>query len=125
MILYNMRRKMKLFVYGTLREGEYNHIFVENSKFIKNVYTKPEWVFYDLGGFPAACDGGSTAIFGELYEVTKDTLNKIDILESHPEFYVRRKILLETGEEVYSYILRDAHCNGCRVIKSGDWKNKK
>lgn len=116
---------MKVFVYGTLRKDEYNHIFVENSKFIKTAHTKPEWIFYDLGGFPAACANGSTAIFGEVYEVDQNTLDKLDILESHPEFYVRKTISLEDGEKVFAYILRDAHCSGCRVIESGDWKNKK
>ena len=115
---------MKVFVYGTLRKGDYNHIFLENSKFIKTVRTKPEWIFYDLGGFPAAVEGGDISILGELYEVDEYTLSKLDMLESHPEFYVRRKIILEDNEEVYAYIMRAAQCRGCTQIKSGDWNNR-
>lgn len=116
---------MKVFVYGTLRKDDYNHIFLENSKFLKFVRTKPEWLFYDLGGFPAAVEGGNISIFGELYDIDKPTMDRLDMLESHPEFYVRRKIILEDDQEVYAYIMRAAHCRGCRLIESGDWKNRK
>lgn len=115
---------MKVFVYGTLRKDDYNHIFLENSEFIKYTKTKPEWIFYDLGGFPAAVEGGNISILGELYDVDEYTLGRLDVLESHPEFYVRRKILLEDDEEVFAYIMRSAYCEGCRLIESGDWKNK-
>ncbi len=115
---------MKIFVYGTLRKGEYNHVFLKDEKYLHDAITKRHYTFYNLGGFPAIVKGGTHSIVGEVYEVSLETLEKLDILESHPQFYKRQKITLEGGLIVETYILNEEHTQGLKIIKSGDWKNK-
>lgn len=38
-----------VFVYGTLRKGESNHHFIEQSEYLGMCETLPEYALYDLG----------------------------------------------------------------------------
>ena len=117
---------MKIFVYGTLMKGDYNHSIISNrnNKFLKNAVTKKGFTLYDLGGFPGMTKEGNSSVVGEVYEVCNATVSRMDILEGHPQFYRRSTIELQCGEKVQTYILDDAYVRGCPVIKSGSWKNK-
>ena len=117
---------MKVFVYGTLMHGDYNHSLIRegNCKFIREAVTKRGFTLYDLGGFPGMIKGGNSEVVGEVYEVCSTTVNRMDILEGHPQFYRRSIIELQSGEQVQTYILDDSYVRGCPVIKSGSWKNK-
>ena len=115
---------IKIFVYGSLREGEYNHVFLENEKYLHPGLTKRHYTFYDLGGFPAMVKGGTHAVVGEIYEVSPETLERLDILESHPQFYERQEIVLQGGMIVQAYILNESHTQGRTIIRSGDWKKR-
>jgi len=115
---------MKIFVYGSLMRGEFNHYLLKNNKFLGAGRTKGEYYFYDLGGFPGIVESGKTAVLGEIYEADCSTIVKLDILESHPQFYRRSRIELEDGQEVQTYILDKGYARGVPLIINGDWKNK-
>ena len=117
---------MKVFVYGTLMSGDYNHSLMKEDScvFLKEAITKREFILYDLGGFPGMVKGGNDSIIGELYEACSATIRRMDILEGHPQFYRRSTIELQCGEKAQTYILDKGYIRGCPIIKSGSWKNK-
>lgn len=59
-------------VYGTLKRNKGNHARIQGNgvTFKGEFKTEPRFTMYSLGGFPAVCCNGSTAITTELYEVT-------------------------------------------------------
>ena len=119
-----MNKKVKIFVYGSLMQGFYNHSILYGAQFIKNGITKRDYILYDLGGFPGMIKDGNNSILGEIYEVDPATLIMLDGLESHPDFYKRTPIELGDGTKVQAYILNESYLRNYPVIKSGDWKNK-
>lgn len=90
-----------VFVYGTLKSGFGNHPVMERSggKLISRMaVTQDQFLFVDLGPFPAAVDLGvdhpdATHILGELYGGIKD-LSYLDALEGYPSLYNRRKVTI-------------------------------
>lgn len=117
---------MKVFVYGSLMKGEFNHGILKNetTTFLGEDATKEEYTFYDLGGFPGLVRGGTQSVVGEIYEISSFTRRNLDVLESHPQFYRRTKIELKSGEKVEAYILNEGYAINCPVIESGSWRKK-
>ena len=117
---------MKVFVYGTLMRGEFNHCVLNGHgvEYLGTGITKRGFTLYSLGPFPGMVFGGSNAVVGEIYEVDDFTLMQLDGLESHPDFYRRTEIELQGGEKAQTYILNESYIRDCEVIKSGDWKNR-
>ena len=114
----------KIFVYGTLLKGDYNHVLLGNSTFIGTGRTTPNFNLVDLGSFPGLINGNGI-VTGEVYEVNEDTLARLDRLEGHPGFYNRTPITLEDGTDVETYILGTHHARDCKVIKSGSWTRRR
>ncbi len=110
-----------VFVYGTLRRGEKNHALLASATYLGAARTRPEFELIDLGGYPGMADGGSCAVLGELYLVEPNTLVSLDALERHPDWYLRRPIVLALGESAVAYILPRKFCAGGRAILGGDW----
>ena len=83
-----------VFVYGTLKYGLHNHYLLGDSKFIANAKTKERYSLY-ANGIPYVVKTESTSyISGEVYEIDNITLNQLDRLEGHPNWYVREEILV-------------------------------
>jgi gamma-glutamylcyclotransferase (GGCT)/AIG2-like uncharacterized protein YtfP len=82
-----------VFVYGTLKVGGGNHYLLSNSRFIER-YVLDDHILYDIGhGFPYMTRGGGYgATYGEIYEIDKDTLNRLDALEGLGSLYNRDSI---------------------------------
>jgi len=73
---------MKLFVYGSLKKGEYNHFLLRNSKFLYK-QTMVDFTLYDTTyGYPAAVQSKDNYIVGEVYEITPDVYRTIKNLET-------------------------------------------
>lgn len=123
---------MKVFVYGTLRQGQPNHSLLEEggARFISPAKTWDGYTMIHLGGFPGVVAAGPYIIKGELYEVPETTVaNVLDPLEGHPTFYRRRRIdtIDVDGNDVVAetYLLsRDWLDMDYRIIESGDWKDR-
>lgn len=120
-----------LFVYGTLMRGEPNHGRLAGARFLGEAVTCPVFTMISLGGFPAILEGGTTAIVGELYDVTPRILQGCDRLEGHPSFYERLDIALATREgvplpaipsPVGAYVLPRYRAHASRPIPSGSWR---
>jgi gamma-glutamylaminecyclotransferase len=110
----------KVFVYGTLKKGFSNHSIIMTSPFVKEAATKPEFTMITLGGFPGILANGNTSIIGEVYEVSEFTLDRLDKLEGHPNWYRRTPITLLDGDEVETYIYLHKERTQ-EIIDSGFW----
>ena len=75
---------MKLFVYGSLRKGRYNYdLYLKNqSQFVQEAYIRAD--LYSLKGkeYPAIVKGDSF-VLGEIFEVSQDTFDRMDVMEGY------------------------------------------
>lgn len=89
------KEKFKIFVYGTLKAGEYNHGYLGNATFLYHAQTADKFAMVGDGClFPyilGESDKGHH-IIGEVYEIDEDTKEIIDILEGAPLHYIEREI---------------------------------
>jgi gamma-glutamylcyclotransferase (GGCT)/AIG2-like uncharacterized protein YtfP len=77
---------MRLFIYGTLKRGCYNHYHMAGQRFIGTARTAPRYRLYNLGGYPGmvlASDGLS--IEGEVWEIDEACRVQLDVLEGVEE----------------------------------------
>uniref|UniRef100_A0A0A9VXG6 Gamma-glutamylcyclotransferase family protein n=1 Tax=Lygus hesperus TaxID=30085 RepID=A0A0A9VXG6_LYGHE len=108
---------IRVFVYGTLKKGEPNHYWLEDSekgdhKYVGEGLTKSKYplVVATRYNIPFLLDspGKGHNIKGEIYEVDRKMLSNLDILEDHPNFYVRRLEEIEfnsTTHQCWTYFL--------------------
>ena len=116
-----MGAHLKIFVYGSLRRGFYNHRLLEKADYLRHSITRAEYRMHSLGGFPSVQPGGTTAIIGEIYDVDVLTLLRLDRLEGHPTLYRRTEITMADGERVSIYIFNEKVHHSDTAIASGDW----
>ena len=87
-------------VYGTLLQGFGNNRLLHDAQYL-GATVLPGWEMYSLGGFPAITlpDGDEQPrIQVEIYEVNKDTLDRLDRLEGYPHFYDRMEVAYNLGD---------------------------
>lgn len=113
----------RVFVYGTLMRGEPNHRLLERAVFVRAARTWPEFKMVSLGGCPAICSGGATAIDGELFDVDAEMLAALDRLEGHPRFYRRTEIEIVGRGRAHAYLLQGMRFGGEGEIVSGCWRS--
>ena len=99
---------MKLmFVYGTLKQGSHNNSMLGKSKFLGKAVTKPALNIKSVGvpivmtPFTDAMRNIAKPIVGEVYRVSKKTIDTIDILEGHPDLYKRFLIDVEIENKIH------------------------
>ena len=90
---------IRVFVYGTLKEGHGNHAaYLEGNagaKLLGRCYISGAVGIADLGFFPCVVkthDGIDRKVVGEVYNVDSTTLDALDCLEGHPDWYKREKV---------------------------------
>lgn len=118
--------KIPLFIYGSLRKGASNHsrfLGTAESRFMGEAKTATKFDLFDLGHFPGMVRG-SQAVVGEIWNVSRMLLSKLDAFEGHPTLYRRSSIQLDSGRIVNSYIYttpREKMQSRFNKIHSGDW----
>lgn len=70
----------KLFVYGTLKQGYYNHRCIQGATFVGPAIAHGYSIF-NLGGYPGIIEDDPGKVIGELYEITDEQLARCDRLE--------------------------------------------
>ena len=118
--------KRIIFVYGTLKKGLGNHRVLEGATYLGTASTEPTFTLLHLGGFPGIIRGGETAVQGELYLVTSQTMmDRLDRLEGHPTFYERQPITVQPSDgppiTVEAYVLPAVWASRRSSIVSGFW----
>jgi gamma-glutamylaminecyclotransferase len=113
-----------LFVYGTLIEGYNNHYLIQEAKGRKigKGHTKLKYSMV-VPSFPIALRNPKRYVIqGELYEV--ETLDRIDRLEGHPQWYKRYQIkVVVDGVEhtAWMYFQEKNNSGSLKVEDHGDW----
>lgn len=110
-----------LFVYGTLMNGEPNHPVLGRAIYRGAERISGGFGLVSLGAYPALVrdmNGGN--VFGEVYEITPETLAATDRLEGHPHLYQREVVTLDNGTPVWAYIMQRAADRP--RIRCGAWR---
>nr|MDF9459178.1 gamma-glutamylcyclotransferase [Bacillus pumilus] len=101
---------------------EHHEAYMKESRLL----AKSAWMsgrIYDTGqGYPACVPAEKGTVYGELYEVAADALNKIDVLE---EGYDKQEINVMTDQgqvEAMTYTLPEQKTSALKEIKRGCWK---
>lgn len=116
-----------VFVYGTLKKDRSNHRVMGDSKFCFDHVTEPKYTMVTNGGFPIVKRDGSTAITGEVYEVTNpDTLRRIYNLEGYTgtpgasgNWYDVDEVPINKQITANMFVMDADKYNELRVIPSG------
>ena len=99
--------KKLIFVYGTLRQNQGNHGFLQTARFLGKAKTQNKYVMHCRGYIPFVSEGQAIShIVGEVYEVDDSTLSSIDHLEGcYPKrdasgefeqnsWYIRKQVMV-------------------------------
>lgn len=116
-----------LFVYGTLRISEHNHVYLQSAELLSPLCSAEGFLFDTGHGYPVMASGCGGVVWGELYRVTGTQLAAIDQLEDYrPEGggeyeRIRRPIHTEGGVvEAFVYVTA-SEPDGLMPIPGGDW----
>jgi len=86
----------RIFVYGTLKRGHSRSPVLQKQRFLGSARTVAKYRMYDCGSFPGlAEDSNGREIQGELWEVDRQCLKRIDEIEGVAQnLYERRPVQL-------------------------------
>lgn len=118
----------KVFVYGSLKQGFGLHYVLNGMRFLGVGKTEPKFRLHSLGMFPAMTEAAKDGypVLGEIYQVTKERLTYLDIVEGvEAGLYARRTLnVTDAHGEVHKAIVyvwpRPIRADW-NVIKSGEW----
>jgi gamma-glutamylaminecyclotransferase len=113
----------KVFVYGSLRKGFGNHILLKDCEYVGDAWAL-QYAMQHLTHFPSAFVDYFTQgarIFGEVYEITNEILQRLDHLEGHPDFYKRQEIQIPKFGWCLIYTQKIPQTQYQRVV-SGKWE---
>jgi gamma-glutamylaminecyclotransferase len=117
-------RECRLFVYGSLREGEPRHALLKAARLLGVAATPPSFYLVDVGPYAALVRGGTTAVTGEIFLTDLETRRAIDVELQVPILFSRETIQLADGAEADAYLLTSDQVRGRRRIAHGDWKKR-
>lgn len=109
-----------LFVYGSLKKGFDNNRILNKAIYISKAQTVRKFAMYrsEEGDYPYLVKNKSLyVISGEIYKIKrKDLMQKIDLFEGSPDYYLRESINVKTrsGNKrafAYFYIDKNSHKN--------------
>ena len=112
-----------VFVYGTLKKGFYNHRLLENDIFISKGETDEAYLMTE-SGIPYVSQSISySKIQGEIYLVSRESMDMLDMLESHPTWYERKlvKINTEEGIDFECWLYFNERSMGSLLNQEGDY----
>lgn len=96
---------MRLAVYGTLKSGYNNHIFLKNATLLGEEVIEGFKLFYSYGdsGFPVAKFDKDSSLLAEIYEINEEILRGTDRLEANGFMY-NREIIQTSYGDTYLYV---------------------
>ena len=83
-----------VFVYGSLKRSEHNHGLLARARYIDEARTEPRYRLRVTDSYPAMIrtDEDPLSIEGEVFEVDRATLARLDRLEDNGRLYLRELI---------------------------------
>jgi len=115
-----------VFVYGTLRKGSFNHSLISSEEFVAEGNTRKKYKLISNTIPYVIKDEKVSTIKGEIYKVTDEALEALDMLEGHPDWYRREKTVIDTNKgsiTAWLYFYPKKYSYTSRVISSGDFLN--
>ncbi|MFN3712128.1 MAG: gamma-glutamylcyclotransferase [Alcanivoracaceae bacterium] len=114
--------QQRVFVYGTLLQGERNHHWMQGARLLGPARTAPRFRLWSLGSYPVLCFDGRQSIRGEVYQLSATHLRSLDILEECPRYYLRCRIPTRYGPAwIYYQPQPPQHA---RALPGGDWRRR-
>jgi gamma-glutamylcyclotransferase (GGCT)/AIG2-like uncharacterized protein YtfP len=123
----------RVFVYGSLKEGEWNNRILSSSERLTTTKTLTKFALGDVGfpyafppsAVPAEYDHLLYPVRGEVFEVHTDKVfAALDSLEGFPSHYDRSIVDLESGHRAWMYFQPDwtnaEWCDACK-LEEGAW----
>lgn len=106
-----MNKMVKVFTYGTLMVGHWNHHVMERAKgrFVSKAFIFNKEIYYAYeNSFPAVIDGKGV-VYGEIYEVPDKYIKHLDGLEGYykdapkQSMYLRKRAvaILPNGQRMW------------------------
>jgi gamma-glutamylaminecyclotransferase len=90
--------------------------------FLGRAETEALFALYDLGPYPALVAGGRASVEGEVYELGRPLLGRLDRFEGHPTLYRRQGLSLRDGRLVEGYLWAGDLPAGARLLADGRWR---
>lgn len=109
---------MLVFVYGSLKRGFPLSGALVTSRYVSTVPLQG-FTLHSAGAFPYMIPCHNGTVLGELYDVDKRTLARLDRVEQEGNLYTRQAIGEYEGQEVYSYLARSIQNPGF-----AEWKDQ-
>ena len=98
-----------IFVYGTLKTGKVRHSHMKGSTFLREARTTARYALYQSPGVNYPClvedDVLGVSVEGELWDVPDECLAHLDVVEGVPDWFQRRIVSLEDGQEAQAYFV--------------------
>lgn len=113
-----------LFVYGSLLPGEVHASHLDRATHLGAAATVPGYRLVELEQYPVLIESGDMSIQGELYELSRDDLRRIDELKENGRLFFRREIELAGGRKAQTYLMDEDKLRGRRRLRSNDWRNR-
>lgn len=110
-----------VFVYGTLRKGGTNEHYLKNSCCLRQEIWISGFCLYDYQqSYPFMLEAGAVeSVKGEVYRVSEQQLDQLNILED-VENRLYRLVFLEQCQ-AFTYLKYDRNIEGLKKIPGGDW----
>jgi gamma-glutamylaminecyclotransferase len=111
-----------VFVYGTLKNGFHNNVYLEGYDF-EDAHAMGFEMYGKNSSYPFVKQG-SGIVAGEVYyNIYPETLRELDMLEGHPEFYHRELATIEVGDKVVEawIYLNERYCESAERVLEGMW----
>lgn len=97
-------------VYGSLRDGMYNHRLLENegAQLINKEIISVPFKMIPYSSFPALIpDKENHDVLMEIYAVDDNVYRRVEILEGYPTFYDKEAVVDSLGNIAEVYVIRD------------------
>lgn len=109
----------RVFVYGTLKRGFSNAAYLADAVFETTAVTAHGYSLHIVSGYPALSRSGEGVVYGELYSVSDERLQKLDDFEGVPDEYQREVIELADGTRAEAYLVPAERVRGAVRIGGG------
>jgi gamma-glutamylcyclotransferase (GGCT)/AIG2-like uncharacterized protein YtfP len=114
----------RIFVYGTLLEGERDHALLAGSSRIGEAYTEATFHLVDLDHYAALVFGGTLSVYGQIYQVSAAVRRDIDVKRQVPILFQRERIQIKDDAEIDAYVMSADQVRGRRRLHHGDWRKR-
>ena len=110
--------------YGTLRDGFGTNRLLRYSKHLGTCQTIEKYTLR-ASGIPFVSKEPLHNVVVDVYKVDDDTLQSLDSLEGHPEWYCREEIPVKVGDTTMkAWLYFNNGYSHLPIIESGDYKTK-